>query len=203
VATQGVAVHVGAETLKGDVSLDVIARVASGGASTDLSGTTASLEHVQGASFSDWWAKATVAKGVVGVAEGGWHGDLSLHLGASDAKPATSFVSKATGVPKWVVGLVSLPSLEGDGQVEFAPASFELRDIVVRGKTSWLRLELLKRQGTTRGLVLVRQGPLEAGFGIGMETPKFLLFGGDRWFESHKLALQSGELEGDSAEPDP
>ena len=60
-------------------------------------------------------------------------------------------------------------------------------------RMAWARLELTQRGEVMRGLVLVRQGILEAGFGLGTETPKFLLFGGEKWFKSHKLALDSGE----------
>jgi hypothetical protein len=189
--TSGVVAHVGAETLKGDVRFDGTARTAADGVSTDVSGTTVELDHVQTLSASDWWAKATVESGVIGHSPMGWRGRLSLHLGASDARPASGVVAKLASVPKWVVGLLSLPNLEGDGELCFGLDSLEIRDVVVRGKTSWLRLELARRDSVTQGLVLVRQGPLEAGFGLGTETPKFVLFGGEKWFAARKLSLDA------------
>jgi hypothetical protein len=86
-----------------------------------------------------------------------------------------------------------LPHLEGDGEVSFGPGTFEVRNVVVRGETSWIRLEVAQREGVTRGLLLLKQGLLEAGFGLGQETPKFLLFGGEQWFASRKLTLESSQ----------
>ena len=194
-AVSRMGVHVGPSTLQGDVSADLRARVAADGVSTEVSGSTVSLDHVRGRNFSDWWAKATIERGAVRGTRSGWSGGLSLHVGASDARPAAPFVSRATGVPEWVIGILSLPNLAGDGELRFASRSFDMRDVVVRGESSWLRLELLKRRGATRGLVLVHQGPLEVGFGLGAETPKLLLFGGEQWFASRKLTLHTRELE--------
>jgi len=191
-AATGVEVRLASEKYGGDATLDVTAREAGGGG-TDLRGTTVLLEHVQGTHASDWWAKATVYGGVVAHAPSGWAGRLQLHLGASNATPATGIVATEVGVPRWVVGILSLPHLEGDGEVSFGPGTFEVRNVVVRGETSWIRLEVAQREGVTRGLLLLKQGLLEAGFGLGQETPKFLLFGGEQWFASRKLTLESSQ----------
>lgn len=180
-------VRVGAHSLIGDLSLDVLADRA--GDRTLLTGTRAALDHVHGGGTSDWWARVALGESVVSDDDQGIRGHLRGHLEARDATPAQPLVADASGIPSWAVGLVSLPNVHADGELVFGPGLLDVRSLEVRGGSSSVSVEMATRNATTRGVALVKVGALSAGFGLGSEKPKVVLAEPTRWFESRRNAL--------------
>jgi hypothetical protein len=187
---QALQMRAGALEMTGNANLALRGKVATGGSSFDLTGTTLSLEHVESGGVSDWWAKGSLQEASVQPAREGPHGRFDVRIDARDAKPAEAFVEKVSGVPKWVLDIFSIPNLHAQGELRFAPERLDLRGLDIHGGSTLVRIELAKHASSTRGLVLAEHGALVAGFGLGEETPKLVLFGAKPWFEARKALIE-------------
>jgi hypothetical protein len=183
-------VRAGTELVTGDAKVDLVAQRSPGDTTTRLTGTRVAIEHVVGGGAKEWWAQAVLGDSAIRQAGDGWRGRFRARFAAKDATPAEPMISQASGVPKWVLGLVSLPNVEADGEVAFSPGKLDIRGLEVRGGHSSVHLELADAPANNRGLVLVELGVLRAGFGLGNETPKIILADAASWFEAQRQVLE-------------
>jgi hypothetical protein len=184
-------VRVGTDSLAGDATLELSAVRSRESSATQLGGSSFSIENVRSGSVRGWWARLTLDDAATKSGPDGMHGKFTAHLEAKDLTPLAPLVSRAAGVPAWLVGLVSMPNARGGGELAFAPGLLDLRGFEMRGGHSSVRLELTQQDGSSRGVALVEVAPFSVGLGLGSETPKVVLLGARSWFEARRADLRA------------
>lgn len=113
---------------------------------------------------------------------------------ATDASPATLFVSSATGIPEWITNAFRMRGLRVTGDVIVAPSFFAVRGLDARGDNEFVDLEYSRRGPMKDGALYLGTGILTGGIDLAGGGARLVPFGAKSWFLHDVEKIRANEI---------
>jgi hypothetical protein len=187
-------VHVGKQSIMGDLTATIGARADRLDRAIDVSGSTVLLSNVaskgEGQAVEGWSARFDFSDAALTVEPVSFRSHI--HAKARDAIPVAALLGARTAVPKWAEPTMRMTGLQCDAYVRGADELIDLRSFVAKGDEDVLvRLGLAVRDQVSAGAVVVHVGKTSAAFNLDTGATNVILFGADAWFAEHDAALEA------------
>ncbi|MEO8801225.1 MAG: hypothetical protein ABI551_25255, partial [Polyangiaceae bacterium] len=112
---------------------------------------------------------------------------------ATDASPATIFVSSATGIPGWVTNAFKMKGLTVSADVVLAPSYIAVRSLDARGDGSFVQAEYSHHGAFKDGAIYLGTGPLTAAIDLAGGSARLVIFGPQAWFLKDVAKIRANE----------
>lgn len=112
---------------------------------------------------------------------------------ATDASPATMFVSGSTGIPEWLTNAFRMRGLKVATGLLVAPSRIEVQGLDARGDGAFVRFEYARLGGMKDGAMYVGTGPFAASIDLAGGGARLVLFGPEKWFNEDVAKLRRKE----------
>ena len=113
---------------------------------------------------------------------------------ATDASPATLFVSSETGVPAWITNAFRMRGLRVSGEVIVAPQFFAIRSLDARGEDAFVDLEYSRRGPMKDGALYLGTGILTGGIDLAGGSARLVPIGAKSWFLNDVEKIRANEI---------
>ena len=113
---------------------------------------------------------------------------------ATDASPATLFVSSETGVPAWITNAFRMRGLRVTGEVIVAPQFFAVRSLDARGEDAFVDLEYSRRGPMKDGALYLGTGILTGGIDLAGGSARLVPLGAQSWFLRDVEKIRANEI---------
>jgi hypothetical protein len=112
---------------------------------------------------------------------------------ATDASPATMFVSGATGIPEWLTNAFRMRGLKVATGLLVAPSRIEVQGLDARGDGAFVRFEYARLGAMKDGAMYIGTGPFAASIDLAGGSARPVLFGPEKWFNEDVAKLRREE----------
>jgi hypothetical protein len=166
--------------------------------STDLSGSSVAFARADAPNAprntDAWSAKFDVPQATLVMSPNPYF-SAALVGEATDASPATMFVSGTTGIPEWLTNAFRMRGLKVSSGLLVAPSRIEVQGLDARGDGSFVRFEYAHLGGMKDGAIYIGTGPFAAGIDLAGGGARLVLLGAQKWFDEDvaKLRRKEGE----------
>jgi hypothetical protein len=114
---------------------------------------------------------------------------------ATDASPATMFISGSTGIPNWLANAFRMPGLKIATGLLIAERRIEVQNLDARGDNAFVRFEYSRMGAMKDGAMYVGAGPLAAGVDLAGGSGRLIVFGPEKWFAQDVAKIRRNETD--------
>jgi hypothetical protein len=187
-------VRVDKTPIYGNLGLHLRAARAANGV-TDLSGSTLAFAHGDAPNAprtQAWSAKFDMPAATLVMAPNPYF-SAALRGQATDASPATLFISGATGIPTWLTSAFRMPGLAIATGLLIAPSRLEVQGLDARGDGAFVRFEYSRLGAMKDGAMYVGTGPFAASVDLAGGSGRLVIFGPEKWFNDDVAKIRRNE----------
>jgi hypothetical protein len=162
---------------------------------TDLSGSTLAFARGDAPNAprtEPWSAKFDMPKATLVITPNPYF-SAALRGQATDASPATLFVSGATGIPTWLTNAFRMRGLAVATGLLIAPSRLEVQGLDARGDGAFVRFEYSRMGAMKDGAMYVGAGPFAASVDLAGGGARLVLFGPEKWFNEDVAKIRRNE----------
>ncbi len=117
----------------------------------------------------------------------------SLRGVATDASPATMFISGSTGIPNWLANAFRMPGLQIATGLLIAERRLEIQNLDARGDNAFVRFEYSHMGALKDGAMYVGASPFAAGVDLAGGSGRLIVFGPEKWFVQDVAKIRRNE----------
>ena len=195
VLAQRLDVRIDKSAVFGNLALALHAVRANGG-TTDLSGSTVTFARSDAPdaprSAEPWSARFEMQQATL-VSSPSPYFCAVLRGMATDASPATIFVSGATGIPNWLTNAFTMRGLSVGAGILVAPSRIEIQSLDARGDNAFVQMEYMRMGSVKDGAIYIGTGPFAAGIDLAGGGARLVLFGPQSWFKDDVAKIRRNE----------
>jgi hypothetical protein len=163
---------------------------------TDASGSTltfARADAPNGVHADPWSAKFEMQHATLVVSPNPYF-SAALRGEATDASPATMFVSGATGIPNWLTNAFRMRGLQVTAGILVAPLRLEVQGLDARGDNAFVQFEYSRMGVQKDGAMYVGAGPFGGSVDLAGGSARLVVFGAETWFKQDVAKIRRNEL---------
>ncbi|MEO8875491.1 MAG: hypothetical protein ABI461_07890, partial [Polyangiaceae bacterium] len=163
---------------------------------TDLSGSTVTFARGDApgapASAEPWSARFKMEHATL-VSSPSPYFSAVLRGTATDASPATMFISGLTGIPNWLTNAFRMRGLQVAAGILIAPSRIEIQNLDARGDNAFVQLEYSRMGSMKDGALYIGAGPFAAGIDLAGGGTRLVLLGAQSWFKDDVAKIRRNE----------
>ncbi|MEO7112962.1 MAG: hypothetical protein ABI183_21165, partial [Polyangiaceae bacterium] len=162
---------------------------------TDLSGSTLAFAHGDAPNAprtEPWSAKFDMPAATLVLTPSPYF-SAALRGQATDASPATLFISGATGIPNWLTNAFRMRGLVIATGLLIGPSRLEVQGFDARGDGAFVRFEYSRLGAMKDGAMYVGAGPFATSVDLAGGSARLVLFGPEKWFNDDVAKIRRNE----------
>jgi len=190
IAARALEMRVGTKSVRGDLSVNIVAHANQDG-STTFNGTTVSFQEPTPTPENEkpWWMKMELRGTMRGSPE--LSTDARILIRARNASPGTEVLASETGIPHWAANLFTMNDLHAEAHVQLEPDQLRIHNFHANGDGAFFNMEYAKTGNQSRGAIKVGAAGFGADVALVNGDTSVMLMPAQDWYEKEARKIRS------------